>query len=142
MDHTRSRPVLCPSAQPEIAGCVVFGVIGGTAAQPHVSWLERPVPVTEDLLALAGPVHPTEVLRLAAPCQEKSCCHFDGVDCRLATRLVQLLPAVTEPLPPCQIRADCRWFLQEGRLACKRCPQIVTCAMNPSEAMSLAASET
>ena len=141
MELKRSRPVLCPSAQPEIADCVAFGVVGGTAAQPRVAWLERPVPLTQELLGLAGPVHPTEVLRLAAPCQEGACCHFDGTDCRLATRLVQLLPAVTEPLPPYQIRADCRWFLQEGRMACKRCPQIVTCALNPSEELNRAATE-
>jgi hypothetical protein len=139
VEPKRSRPVLCPSAQPEIAGCVAFGVVGGTVEQPRVAWLERPVPVTAGLLALSGPVHPTEVLRLAAPCQGNACCHFDGTDCRLATKLVQLLETVTEPLPPCQIRPDCRWFLQEGRVACQRCPQIVTCAMNPSEQLSLAA---
>jgi hypothetical protein len=53
-----------------------------------------------------------QVLRIAAPCQEKACCHFDGTDCRLATRLVQLIPAVVESLPACRIRPDCRWFLQ------------------------------
>jgi hypothetical protein len=122
-----------------MAGSVAFGVVGGTAEQPRVSWIEKPVPVTEDLLALTGPVPPTRVLRLAAPCQENACCHFDGADCRLATKLVQLIPPVTESLPPCRIRPDCRWFVQEGRAACTVCPQIVTYSINPSEELTQAA---
>ena len=134
-----NRKVLCPSAQPEMTGSVAFGVVGGTADQPRVAWIEKPVPVTGDLLALTGAVPPTQVLRIAAPCQENACCHFDGTDCRLATKLVQLMPAVAESLPPCRIRPDCRWFLQEGRAACAVCPQIVTYSVSPSEALALAA---
>jgi hypothetical protein len=134
-----NRPVLCPSAQPEMTGSVVFGVVGGTDEEPRVQWIEKPVPVTGDLLALTGAVPPTQVLRIAAPCQENACCHFDGTDCRLATKLVQLMPAVTESLPPCRIRPDCRWFQQEGRAACAVCPQIVTYSVNPSEKLALAA---
>jgi hypothetical protein len=122
-----------------MTGSVAFGVVGGTAEQPRVSWIEKPVPVTEDLLALTGPVPPTQVLRLAAPCQENACSHFDGADCRLATKLVQLIPAVTQSLPPCRIRPDCRWFVQEGRAACTVCPQIVTYSINPSEELTQAA---
>lgn len=132
--------MLCPSAQPQVAGSMAFGVVGGTAGKPRVAWIEKPVPVTDELLALTGSVPPTQVLRIAAPCQEKACCHFDGRDCRLATRLVQLIPVVTESLPACRIRPDCRWFLQEGSAACRRCPQIVTYCVNPSENLSLAAS--
>ena len=128
-----NRKILCPSAQPEMTGSVAFGVVGGTAAEPRVSWIEKPVPVTEGLLALTGTVPPTQVLRIAAPCQENACCHFDGTDCRLATKLVQLIPVVTQSLPPCRIRPDCRWFIQEGRAACMVCPQIVTYSLNPEE---------
>jgi len=133
------RPVLCPSSQPGVAGSMVFGVIGGSAEEPRVRWIEKPVPLTEELLALTGPVPPTQVLRIAAPCQESACCHFDGADCRLAAKLVQLVPSVTDSLPPCRIRQDCRWFVQEGRAACARCPQIVTYSVNPTEELSLAA---
>jgi len=131
-----ARTVLCPSAQPEMAGSVAFGVVTGG---DRVAWIEKPVPVTAELLALTGPVAATQVLRIAAPCQEKACCHFDGVDCRLADRLVQLLPPVAESLPPCQIRVNCRWFLQEGKAACQVCPQIVTWTVNPTEELSRAA---
>jgi hypothetical protein len=130
---------MCPSAQPEMPGSVAFGVVTGTADDPRVAWIERPVPVTKELLALTAPVAPTQVLRIAAPCQENACCHFDGTDCRLATRLVQLIPAVVESLPPCRIRPDCRWFLQEGGAACRVCPQIVTYCVSPSPEMDQAA---
>jgi hypothetical protein len=120
-------------------GSLAFGVVGGTAEDPRVAWIEKPVPVTGDLLALTGEVPPTRVLRIAAPCQENACCHFDGTDCRLATKLVQLMPAVAESLPPCRIRPDCRWFQQEGRAACAVCPQIVTYSVNPSEKLVEAA---
>ena len=104
-----------------------------------MAWIEKPVPVTSELLALTAPVPPTQVLRIAAPCQEKACCHFNGTDCRLATRLVQLIPAVVESLPPCRIRPDCRWFVQEGIAACRVCPQVVTYCVEPSPAMDAAA---
>lgn len=120
-------------------GAEVFGIVNRTGEESRVAWLEKPVPVTADLLALTGPVPPARVLRIAAPCQESACCHFDGADCRLASRLVQLLPAVVEALPPCLIRPDCRWFRQEGRSACARCPQIVTDSANPTLELSIAA---
>ncbi|NCS45084.1 MAG: nitrogen fixation protein, partial [Microcystis aeruginosa BS11-05] len=40
---------------------------------------------------------------------------------------------VTDILPPCRIRQNCRWWLQEGKAACLRCPQVVTDNYNPSE---------
>jgi hypothetical protein len=36
------------------------------------------------------------------------------------------MPAVVNVLPPCIIRKECRWYSQEGRAACKRCPEITT----------------
>jgi hypothetical protein len=139
VEAQNSKVVLCPSAQPALAGSVVFGVVSGTAEQPLVEWIERPVPVTDELLALTGPVPSTQVLRIAAPCQEQACCHFDGTDCRLAARLVKLLPVAVDALPPCLIRPTCRWFTQEGRAACQRCPRIVTYSVNPTEELSRAA---
>jgi len=42
----------------------------------------------------------------------------------------------TFTLPPCRIRQSCRWWLQEGKAACFRCPQVVTDDYNPSEIMA------
>jgi len=133
------RPLLCPSAQPDMAGSRVLGVVGGSAEAPLVSYLNEVLPVTNDLLALADTVKPTEVFRFSAPCEERACRHFDGSHCQLATRIVQILPAMTEALPACLIRPECRWYQQEGKAACQRCPQIVTQIYEPSNKMRKAA---
>jgi hypothetical protein len=110
-----------------------FGVVGGTAAAPRVDYLADPLPATDESVALAGPVRPTEVFRFAATCAGTSCRHFDGKDCRLVQRIVSDLPVVVDVLPPCRIRSTCRWWKQEGPAACRRCPQVVTESYNTSE---------
>lgn len=136
---TADIPLLCPSAQPEFEGSVVFGVVGGTVDAPRVAHLAAPQPVTNEVLALAHPVKPTEVFRVAAPCAGTVCKHFDGTDCRLAKRIIHMLPPVVEVLPPCRIRPTCRWWQQEGKAACLRCPQIVTETYHPTEQVRRAA---
>ncbi len=123
---TKVIPPLCPSARPEAGGSLALGIVVGSVAEPRVTYFPEPVAVTEQLLALAEPVTPTEIFRFAAPCAKKACQHFDGSDCRLVQRIVGQSPVVAEDLPPCHIRADCRWWQQEGKAACLRCPQIVT----------------
>jgi hypothetical protein len=131
--------LLCPSAQPEMQGSVIFGVIGGSAEQPRVGYLAVPRPVAGEPLVATLPVHPTEVFRIAAPCAGTACQHFDGANCTLVTRTVQLLPPVSSDAPPCAIRQTCRWWMQEGKQACVRCPQIVTRMYEPTDAQRLAA---
>ena len=134
-----ATPPLCPSAQPHMEGSTVLGVVGGTPERPRLAYLAEPRPVTADVLALSGPVLPTAIFRFGAPCAGHACQHFDGSDCRLATRIVQLLPPVVDGLPACHLRPDCRWWQQEGKAACLRCPQVVTDARNPSELQRQAA---
>lgn len=130
---------LCPSAQPEWSDSVVFAIAAGTVEAPQVLHLPEPQSVTQELLALAEPVTPTEVFRFAAPCAEKGCSHFDGSQCQLVQRIVEGVPPVADILPPCRIRQDCRWWQQEGKEACFRCTQIVTDNFSPSEAVRKAA---
>jgi hypothetical protein len=142
MQDRCSKQLLCPSAQPEMDGAVVFGVRGGTAEpgqSPRVGYLADPLPASADVLALAGPVGSTEIFRLAAPCGGGRCRHFDGADCRLASRIVTLLPVVVDQVPPCSIRAECRWWKQEGKAACLRCPQVITERYEAPEAIRRAA---
>ena len=117
---------LCPSAQPGMDECRVLGVVQREGPAPMLIYLNQHLPATPDILAMAAPLKPTEVFRLAATCAEHKCPHFDGADCRLATRVVQILPAMVDTLPPCIIRKECRWYSQEGGAACKRCPEITT----------------
>jgi hypothetical protein len=131
--------LLCPSAQPDWKNAVAIGVVRGTAEAPRVTNLDAPVRVTDALLKLADPVAPTEVFRFAATCINDSCRHYGGGACRLAEKVVSMLAPVTGQLPYCTIRVDCRWFHQEGREACMRCPQVVTDNVYPSADMRRAA---
>ena len=132
-ENAPGPPPLCPSAQPHMEGSTVLGVVGGTPDGPRLAYLAEPRPARDVVPALALTVLPTSVMRFGAPCAGHGCQHFDGVDCRLATRIVQMLPPVVDGLPACHLRPECRWWQQEGKAACLRCPQVVTDASNPSE---------
>ncbi|MGD1713678.1 nitrogen fixation protein [Dapis sp. BLCC M172] len=138
-DITAERTTLCPSARPESVNGVVFGVVGGTPTEPRIDYLKQPLPMTEELIAKASPVTPGEIFRTATSCIESGCQHFNGKDCSLAMRVVEKLPVVTEDLPPCSIRRNCRWWQQEGKAACNRCPQVITDDYAPSEKVRQAA---
>lgn len=131
-------PLLCPSAQPEMEDAKLFGVVGGAPHARRVAWIEKAVQVSPELLAMSGSVPPAQIMRFAARC-ESACIHFEGHDCRLAARIVAMLDPVVVALPPCVIRADCRWWRQEGREACRRCPQIITETIDPPQIYERAA---
>lgn len=124
--------VMCPSAQPGMKEPRLIGVAMFDQDQPYVAYLNEPVPLSNEILSLAGPADPREVFRIAAHCEESKCTHFNGDKCNLATRIVQILPAVVDNLPACLIRATCRWYTQEGKDACFRCPQVITQPLDPS----------
>src|SRR5258708_24419298 len=133
-DPAAVPPILCPSAQPDMPGAKIFGVLTKTPEDElRVGYLTEAQPVTEDLLAASGPAFPTEIMRIAAPCLGSGCRHFDGSNCRLATRVAEKFDPVVSGLPPCAIRPTCRWFRQEGKAACLRCPQVVTDLREGSE---------
>jgi len=138
------RQTLCPSAPPDWEGSQVIGVAVGTADAPAVAYLSEPQPVTEALLALARPVNPTEVFRFSAPCAGTGCGHFSAEEskCKLADKIVRWAPVVVDKLPPCTIRPDCRWWKEQGRAACMRCPQVVTDRLEAPEVLAQAADPT
>lgn len=120
---------------------MVIGVVGGTVDQPEMAYLKNPQAVTDDILKLAGPVNPAEVFRFAAPCACSGCGHFaaEEAQCRLVQKVVRWVPMAVDKLPECSIRPSCRWWQQEGRAACQRCPSVVTNNYQPSEEMRQAA---
>lgn len=120
------RKISCPSSQPDTGDSVIFGVVVGAPDARQIGYLSETRPVTPATLAMAGNVRPTEVFRIAGPCAKASCKHFVDNECVLAQRIVQQLEPVVSGLPPCGIRKTCRWFHQEGKAACMRCPQVIT----------------
>ena len=106
-------PLRCPSAQLGMSEVQVLGVVSGTLEAPRITYLNAYLPVAADVLDLVESVPATQVLRLAAKCEEQKCMHFDGHSCQLASRIVNLLDAITDSLPPCIIRKSCRWYAPE-----------------------------
>jgi hypothetical protein len=119
------KSLMCPSADAEMSGSVIFGVVVGTPEEPYVIHLDRVKQIPQELLDLDSPVKPAEIFRIAATCIENGCMHFDGDKCRLTARIVNGLDIVTDQIPACAIRANCRWWYQEGKSACWRCQQVV-----------------
>jgi len=120
------REISCPSAQPDMEGARVIGVLSGTPDEPRIAFLGPGVQVDPSVASRLGALNPTQVFRFAAKCEEAHCVHFDGKRCSLAERIVSQLPPTVDTLPVCQIRATCRWYAEQGEDACMRCTQVVT----------------
>lgn len=116
----------CPSSQPSVEGARIFGIVGGTVDRPHVSYLEKGVEVTPDLIEQVGDIDPKRVFRFSGQCKNDACGQFRSGHCRLGQDIVRMLTPVVDQLPACTIRATCRWYAENGRDACLRCPQVVT----------------
>jgi hypothetical protein len=129
------REALCPSADAASPDSLIIGVVTGTASEPRLGYLERPQPATPELLALARPATPAEVFRFSSPCVRHKCPQFRDEKCQIGSRMVQILPQAVDRLPACGIRPRCRWWQQEAKEACLRCPLIVTDNYSPSTAV-------
>lgn len=129
-----SSDLQCPSANARMEGVHVLGVVDHSDDRVQISYLAEHLPATERILDQAAPAPVEAIFRLAAKCEESRCVHFGESRCRLADRIVSVLPKVTEIAPPCKIRSTCRWYRQKSVAACLRCPQITTLgdADNPS----------
>lgn len=130
--------LLCPSATAQSDGANVFAVIGGTPDRPRVNYLDTKIPFDDSLASISGSLDPTEVFRIAGRCSGQQCLHFESNRnaCRLVEKVVRLVPSVAVgKVPRCAIRVECRWWEQEGVMACRRCPQIAR--INPVQGEEL-----
>ena len=130
---------LCPSAPAHAEGARVFGLVRGEPGARRVAYLTETTGMTDEIAAAVAPAMPNEVQRTAASCAGCRSRHFDGQDCTLASRIAAMLPPVVGKPPPCAIRAECRWWRQEGLRACLRCPQVVTAGRAETIEMAVAA---
>jgi hypothetical protein len=122
------RHTACPSA-PAAPGALLLGVLGGDG---RIHNLRTPVAVDAGFLERAARAGPVEArMRFAGRCEASGCTQWTGTRCGVIDRAMALLdrdtpPPSSQPLPPCTIRADCRWFAQRGAGACGTCSLIVT----------------
>ncbi|MFD2573216.1 hypothetical protein ACFSUS_21415 [Spirosoma soli] len=117
--------LLCPSsiAKP---GADLFGVVDDTG---HVEYLEQPVTVDETFVDAARQGRaPEERFRFASNCIKKGCMQWDAnsAGCGLVGKIVEVMNQKAEQaLPACPIRQRCRWYHQQGALACANCDEVV-----------------
>ncbi|MGQ4388828.1 hypothetical protein ACN6LB_007737 [Streptomyces sp. SAS_270] len=99
---------------------MVLGVRRGLDGQ--VVYLADPVPAAAVLDQVPPGIEPRRVLRLASHCVAV-CVNRRGGECTLVERIVAGDPAGgAGPVPRCHLRAVCKWWLQSGVAACRRCP--------------------
>jgi hypothetical protein len=120
------RGLSCRSAQPDMAGVRVFGIIGGSVEPPRVEYLKESAAIDASVFDKLANVQPTHVFRFSAKCEEYRCAHYNGRRCILGQRIVDKLDPMIDMLPPWLVRPTCRWFAQLGAAECQRCPQVVT----------------
>ena len=133
-------PVLCPSA-PAAPGAALVGVV---EAGGRVVNLVTPLRIEAGFVEAAAAGPPLEKrFRFAAPCQQGRCGHWAGHQCGLIGQLRQAAADLGQgddarALPPCAIRAQCRWWRQSGREACAVCSLVVTDQRPPAAAPAFA----
>jgi hypothetical protein len=130
-----AAPTLCPSAtlasvEPD-QKLHISGLVGRDGI---VTNLRTPLPVDAAMRAeLQKHAAPERQFRFSAPCAEHKCGNWTqdaGGQCGLIARIrthvaasaAAPLPSTT--LPPCAIRAACRWWQQDGPAACAVCPLV------------------
>ena len=132
-------PYNCPSAQPDMHQARIFGVLSGSVDAPRVAYLKQEAVIPAAGLPDTGGLNPIEAFRFAARCEEGRCGQYADGRCSLGQRLVEGLQPVVDALPSCTIRPTCRWYAEQGRAACVRCPQVVTLIPMGNDALSQAA---
>ena len=119
----------CPSARAE-PGNLLYGRV----TDGQVERLGTPLAVTPEFVASVSANGPPERrFRFAGTCQEGRCAQWTGSGCGVIERVLAEMapPAGEAPLPRCVLRAQCRWFAQEGRPACSACSHVVTDRRTP-----------
>lgn len=114
----------CPSARAE-TGNLLYGRVNNG----QVERLGTPLPVTAAFVeAVSFHGSPERRFRFAGACQEGRCAQWTGTGCGVIERVLSemAVPAGEAPLPRCFLRASCRWFGQEGGIACAACSHVVT----------------
>jgi hypothetical protein len=115
----------CPSS-PAVPGAGLLGVLGPDG---RIHNLRTPMQIDAEFLTQASQHGAPEArMRFSGRCETSGCMQWTGSRCGVIDRAMAALgaaPAVAD-LPPCTIRAACRWFDQTGPSACAACSLIVT----------------
>jgi hypothetical protein len=121
-------PKSCPSA-PAAPGNTLLGMLGPDG---RIHNMRTAMAVDQAFVERASQQGPPEArMRFAGTCVTSGCKQWTGTRCGVIDRAMRDIEAaggaaVSDSLPPCTIRATCRWFRQIGADACAACTLIIT----------------
>jgi hypothetical protein len=126
------KSLQCPSyiAKP---GADLFGIVNPDG---KVAYLDEPVKIDKTFVD-AAKAHEEETgkaaeerFRFSGKCIQGGCSQWSHAhaSCSLVGRVIEAMNKKAEReelLAPCAIRTNCRWYAQQGALACANCNEIV-----------------
>jgi len=117
----------CPSAR-AAPGATLIGVKGADGRIKHMRTAMQVDAAFIETASASGA--PEARMRFASPCQTSGCAQWTGTRCGVIDNVLEHLAVhdapLAETLPPCSIRATCRWYDQTGDAACHACDLVVT----------------
>lgn len=124
---------ICPSAKFS-KGAFLIGIRN---EKEEMDILDEPIKITEEIFNefKATNTKPEKTLRLANKCIESGCKQWTGEKCGVIDDVLERVEEqyMKDQLPDCAIRPTCRWYSQQGSLACKVCPLVTTYKEDPKE---------
>lgn len=128
-----SEKKTCPSSK-FTKGASLIGIKND---EEEIDILAEPIKITEELYEQlkSADVKPEKAIRLANKCITSGCKQWTGEKCGVIDdRLAKVEESyLKDHLPECAIRTTCRWYSQQGDLACKVCPLVTTYTEFPKE---------
>ena len=114
---------LCPSAPME-KGALLMGLVN---EQGEIDYLGTPIQITKKFISIAKKGRsPGKRFRFANVCAKSGCERWKNDQCSVAQHATEITIDTESLTPACGIRSACRWFSQEGVVACGICPLVIT----------------
>ncbi|MCC6286351.1 MAG: hypothetical protein IT249_00555 [Chitinophagaceae bacterium] len=120
----------CPSS----LGQVGSNLLGMVTENGTVGFFKDPIEVTQGFIDDADDFENLERrFRFSNKCVQSGCKQWTGKECGVIKAVLSLdsIP-LTKDLPSCSIRKNCRWYFQEGSIACNGCRYVITNVSEPT----------
>jgi hypothetical protein len=117
--------ILCPSWQCE-KGATLLGIV---LMDGSVAFAKDQIVIDQQFVDAAQEGRsPEKRFRFSSTCRQGGCIQWQGDRCGIIDQILEEQTSAegVAELPPCTIRARCRWYVQRGEAACFACPEVVT----------------
>jgi hypothetical protein len=117
--------LLCPSGRCK-KDSILLGIV---QPEGNVSIAKEKIFINESFIKIAKLGRtPEKRFRFAETCVTSACKQWTNGKCGVISKAIQIVidEDKKSQLPECAIRAECRWYHQQGNDACFICPMIVT----------------